>query len=134
MDAATVAAEVVPYVTAAASAYGVGVLTRAQDAAAEATVGLGHRVLARILHREASRPAIESAVTDLAHDPTDEDFQATLRAQIKKALREDPELTRELTAMLNAAGPTINASGTRSIATQTNSGIANTGDNATIQR
>ena len=47
-EVASLAADVVPYAIAAVSAYGGAVLAKVRDDAAEATVGLGRRVLQRI--------------------------------------------------------------------------------------
>ncbi|MGW7613098.1 hypothetical protein ACWGKW_38830 [Streptomyces sp. NPDC054766] len=55
-----------------------------------------------------------------------------LRHQLKRALREDAELMRELMVLLPASGGvTINVSGTRAIGAQ-HIGIAASGDNTTI--
>jgi hypothetical protein len=76
---------------------------------------------------------LEAAVTDAASEPDDTDAAAALRQQVKRALREDPELLRELAGLLPAAEPvTVTASGERSIAAQ-RIGTAITGDNATVQ-
>ena len=47
-DAAALAAEATPYVSAAVGAYGGAVLARLRDDAADATVGLGRRLLQRM--------------------------------------------------------------------------------------
>ena len=53
-EIAQVAAEMVPYVTTALSAYGGAVLSKAEDDVADATVGFGRRLLQRIFGREKS--------------------------------------------------------------------------------
>jgi hypothetical protein len=134
VDVAQTAAAVMPYVTAAVTAYGVTTLDKVRDAAvdkaSDATVTLGHRMLNRILGRAASPQVIEGAVIDAAAG--EEDSAAALRLQIRKALAADPELAREVAAMLPAGSTQVEASGERSIATGTNSGVASTGDHATI--
>jgi hypothetical protein len=107
---------------------------QAVDAGADATVSLGRRLLTRILRRTEPTPAIEAALTDLTNEPDDEDFSSALRAQIKKALRADDQLRADLSAMLAAEQTRIVASGERSVAAHTISGIVATGDNPTIQR
>jgi hypothetical protein len=141
MDVATInqiSGTVVPYIATAASAYGVAVVNKvrdeAADATAEASVGLGRRLLHRLLRRQESAPAIETAVTDLAADPTDEDLLATLRVQVRKALTNDHDLAEEVSKMLDDGGVSITAAADRSIAAHTISGVASTGDNTTIQR
>ncbi|TKA02910.1 hypothetical protein FCI23_38265 [Actinacidiphila oryziradicis] len=127
----TALGELVPAVGAAVSAYGVGVLTRAEDEAAGATVRLGQRLLARILQRTGDRTPIGAAVTDLAEAIEDPDAMAAPRLQIKKLLTGDPELAIELSALLPERSP-VQATGMRSVAVGgDNPGIASTGDGAT---
>ncbi|MEU9289401.1 hypothetical protein AB0D57_33220 [Streptomyces sp. NPDC048275] len=125
-----------PYLTAALGAYGAGVLTRSENAAVEATANVGRRMLQAVWRRrdEQGRAELEAAVQDAAEETGDEDAAAALRQQIKRAVREDAELLRELAELLPAAGGpvTVTASGERSIAART-IGTAITGDNATLR-
>ncbi|MEV7689054.1 hypothetical protein [Streptomyces bungoensis] len=107
-----------PYLTAAAGAYGAAVLSRAEDATADATVNMGRRVLQAVWRRRdaAGKAALEAAVTDVGDDPDDSDAAATLRHQIKRALRDDAELRAELAALLPPpiqGTVTINSTGDR---------------------
>lgn len=128
-----------PYLSAAVSAYGAAVLARAQDAAVDAavegTAGVGRRILALVWRRGEGeeRAVLEAAVRDAAAEPDDADAAAALRQQIKRALREDADLIRELAALLpeRGSGVTVNVSGTRAIGAQ-HIGIAVSGDNPTI--
>lgn len=127
----TLLGQIVPAVEAAVGAYGVGVLTRAEDEAAGATVRLGQRLLARILHRGTNTASVEAAVTDLAGRGEDPDVLATLRWQIKKVLRDDPQFADELSATLPER-PAVQATGTRSAAVgRDNNGIISIGEGAT---
>ncbi|WP_328890513.1 hypothetical protein [Streptomyces sp. NBC_00316] len=125
-----------PYLTAALGAYGAGVLTRTENAAVDATANVGRRILQSVWRRrgEQGRAELEAAVQDAAEATDDEDAAAALRQQIRRAVREDAELLRELAELLPAAGGpvTVTASGERSIAAQT-IGTAVTGDNATLR-
>jgi len=136
--AAVLAGTAVKFVIAVARQYGAAVLDHvedeATDAAADATVGLGRRLLRRLLGRPESSAAIGSAVTDVAEHPDEEDYTAALRVQIRKALDADPQLADEVSGMLTNAGVSIVASGDRAVAAQNISGIVITGDNSTIQR
>ncbi|MFF2041375.1 FxSxx-COOH system tetratricopeptide repeat protein [Kitasatospora sp. NPDC058170] len=129
-----------PYLTAALSAYGRAVLTPAEDAAedtaedgtADATAALGRRILRAVRRRRAApeQAGLEAAVLDAAEDPDDAEAAAALRQQLKRALRGDADLRRELADLLPApaAGTvTIAASGPRSVAAHT-IGTAITGD------
>lgn len=134
MDVSAVVALLMPYVSAAVGAYGSAVLTKAQDVAADETVGLGRRLLQRIWQRPESQAELESAVSDRVQAPDDDDSLAALRLQIRKALAADPALAKELADMLGpAAAPaamTVSAVGERAVAAGTNTGIIQTGDKA----
>ncbi|MDQ0938490.1 hypothetical protein QFZ67_000195 [Streptomyces sp. V1I1] len=95
--------QVVPAIGAAVGAYGVGVLTQAQDTAVDATVNLGQRILARLLRHAPERGRLESAVADLAAGGEDPDAVAALRLQVRRILAQNPELVTELAAMLPPA-------------------------------
>jgi hypothetical protein len=138
VDVAQTAAAVVPYLTAAVHTYGVHTLDRlrdeAVDAASDATVGVARQLATRLFGRAGSRPAIEAAVGDLAVAPDDGDAVAALRLQIRKALTEDPALCADIAELLAGAGVSVVASGDRSVAAHTISGVVATGDNTTIHR
>ncbi|WP_411081014.1 hypothetical protein [Streptomyces sp. cmx-18-6] len=124
-----------PYLTAALGAYGGTVLSRAQDSAADATANLGRRILRAVWSRgdEGERATLEVAVGEALQDGEDPDAMAALRQSIKRALREDETLRRELAELLPAPSGTmvITASGPRSVAAQ-HIGTAVTGDNTRI--
>ncbi|MFB7329833.1 hypothetical protein [Streptomyces sp. NPDC056190] len=127
-----------PAVTAAVSAYGAAVLTRAEDAAADATVSLGQRMLQTVWRRrdEAGRAELEGVVAEAADEQDETYTTAVLSRLLKHTLQNHPELREELAAMLpTPAAGTVNitASGTRSIAGQY-IGTAITGDGHTPPR
>ena len=133
-EVATLAAEVVPYASTAAAAYGGAVLAKVRDDAADATVGLGRRLLQRIFGTRRQDEPLPEPVADMVADPGDEDAAAALRLAVRKALAADPALQAEVREMLAQAGVSITASGERSIAARDISGVAVTGDDATITR
>lgn len=130
-----------PYLSAAVSAYGAAVLSRAEgaavDAATEATAGLGQRILHLVWRRgnEDGQAALEAVVREAADEPDDLDAAGALRQQIKRALREDADLVEELARLLPARSEVVHvtASGERSVAANTID-IAVTGDNSTVKR
>ena len=133
MDIDALITQIGPLATAAVAKWGESALTKASDTAATESVKLGQRLLARIFSRAKAKEPIKAAVTDLAETVDDPDFQAALRAQLKKILRDDAELAAELAEMLAAAGPTASERGI-SIGGD-NTGIASSGDGAiNIQR
>jgi hypothetical protein len=127
-DISSLAAEMVPYMSVAASAYGGAVLARVRDDAADATVGLGRRLLQRVFGTRAPGEQLPEPLADVVGNPHDEDAAAALRLAVRKALEASPTLKAEVEGMLASAGVTVTASGERSISGQTISGIVTTGD------
>jgi hypothetical protein len=134
-DLALLVGEVSPYVTAAVSAYGGAVLAKASDQAADATVGGGRRILQRIFGTRAAGEDVPQVVSELAADPQDPDLQAALRVEIRRLLGGDAQAVADVRKMLTGVPViSVTASGERSIAAQSITGVAATGDNATIVR
>ncbi len=103
-DIASMTAEMTPYISAAVSAYGGAVLARARDEAADATVGLGRRLLQKIFGHRNEAESLPDPLADLAGDPQDGDALAAVRLAVRKALEADPALAAEVRAMLAGAG------------------------------
>ncbi|OIJ63943.1 hypothetical protein [Streptomyces mangrovisoli] len=126
--------QAVTVISAATTAYGARVLTQSEELAAQGTVRLGQRLVARLLRR-GRHTAVESAVRDLAEAAPEEreDARAALRLHLGRALREDPELRAELASLL-AGGAHAQGAGAV-VVSGSNEGIVSTGDNAiNIQR
>ncbi|MFK3736047.1 hypothetical protein ACI2LJ_37905, partial [Streptomyces sp. NPDC088090] len=95
----------------------------------------GRRILQAVWHRqgEQGRAALASAVEDVVQEPDNVDAAGALRQQIKRALREDEDLQRELAELFaQVSGSSVVASGERSIASDSNSGVQITGDDAHV--
>ncbi|MET8957582.1 hypothetical protein ACWEO4_41645 [Streptomyces sp. NPDC004393] len=120
MDTETFMSLTSPAVTSAVTAYGAAVLTRAEGAAADATVGLGQRIISAVWRRRSPEQQAELETTlDYAARPGGEDAMGALRYQIRLALNSDPQLLADLAAQLPQAAPTaprVEASGTGAIA------------------
>jgi hypothetical protein len=102
-DMASLAAEMTPYVSAAVGAYGGAVLAKMRDDAADATVGLGRRLLQRIFGTWGDGEPLPGPLADLAADPRDADALAAVRLAVRKALAADPMLAGEVQSMLAGA-------------------------------
>ncbi|MFC5660596.1 hypothetical protein [Streptomyces nogalater] len=102
-DIAQVAGETAPYITAAAGAYGLAVLARTQEQAADATVALGRRLAQRIFGVRAEDEALPEALADVVAEPDDADSVAALRKAVRKALLADEELAADVRALLPRA-------------------------------
>ncbi len=105
-DLVSLVAEMTPYVSAAVGAYGGAVLAKVRDEAADATVGLGRRLLIRIFGSQDQEGPLPGPLADLAIDPDDGDALAAVRLAIRQVLATDPDLEGEVRAMLSAA-PTV---------------------------
>jgi hypothetical protein len=126
--------QIVPAAEAAAVAYGMNVLTMAQDEAAGATVRQGQRLLARVLRRGPEADPVRVTVAGLADVGADRDMlalrRAELRIALRDALRDSPGLADELSALLPER-PAVQAVGERSVAVAgDNNGTISTGDGA----
>ena len=95
-----------PFVTAAAGAYGGAVVQKVSDAAAdvgaEVTVGMGRRLLRR-LFVSGRGEQVQAAVVGLAETPEDEASVSVVRAQVLKALSQEPQLVADLAQLLGEA-------------------------------
>ena len=132
-DVVSLAAEMTPYVSAAVGAYGGAVLAKVRDEAADATVGLGRRLLVRVFGHRGEAEPLPGPLADLAADPDDGDALAAVRLAVRKALAADPVLEAEVRSMLAGARVSVTALGDRSVAAQVISGIVVTGDNPRIR-
>ncbi|MFI5938121.1 hypothetical protein [Actinoplanes sp. NPDC051494] len=107
VDIGVVVQDMVPYVSAAVGAYGGAVVQKVGDAAgdagADATVGLGRRLLRRLL-TSGRGEQVRAAATEMGEQPGDEASMAVLRAQVLKALSQEPQLVKDLSQMLDDAG------------------------------
>jgi hypothetical protein len=102
-DVASLAAEMTPYVSAAVGAYGGAVLAKVRDEAADATVGLGRRLLQRVFGSHGDNEPLPGPLGALAADPDDGDALAAVRLEIRQALAADPVLQAEVRSMLASA-------------------------------
>jgi hypothetical protein len=102
-EVAMLVADATPYVTAAVGAYGGAVLAKVRDDAAEATVGVGRRLLQRVYgHRAADEP-LPAPLAALAADPGDADALGMVRWTMRQALEADAVMLEEVRSMLASA-------------------------------
>lgn len=122
MDTTVLAKEVFEAVQPAIDAYGTAALTRDEDKHAEKKVELGRAVLQEIYWRDPNVAPLETAVTDLAAEPRDEDAGSGLRVQIRKVLESDTVLSAEVEKMLHGKAIGINAEADRDAAAKGGTG------------
>ena len=70
---------------------------------ADATVGLGRRLLQRVFGSRGEAEPLPDPLTALAADPGDEDALAAVRLAIRQALAQDAALQADVRAMLAGA-------------------------------
>jgi hypothetical protein len=102
-EIAVLVTEASPYISAAVGAYGGAVLGKVRDDAADATVGLGRRLLQRVFGHRADGEVLPAPVADLAADPGDADALAALRLAVRRRLEADATMLAEVKQMLAAA-------------------------------
>ena len=106
-DVVSLAAEMTPYMSAAVGAYGGAVLAKVRDEAADATVGLGRRLLQRVFGSHDEGEPLPSPLEALVADPGDGDALAAVRLAVRQVLDADPVLAADVRSMLaGAAGVT----------------------------
>lgn len=113
-DVATLVASSTPYLSAALTAYGTAVLTKARDEAADATVGVGRRLLQRVFgrgHGDDGRAAeaLPAALAGAAEAPGDPDVLGALRLAIRRQLEADPAMLADVRQILAAEAGTVHA-------------------------
>jgi hypothetical protein len=121
------------FLTEALKSYGDEVLTHTEVATKGTAANIGLRLLQTTAARggERVRNRLRDAVEDAVAAPGNTDAAAAVRQAIRAAASKDPELEKELRALLPAdAGNrvTVIASGERSVAAGRDIGIAITGD------
>lgn len=79
------------------------VLAKVRDEAADATVGLGRRLLQRVFGSRGEGEPLPDPLGALAADPDDGDALAAVRLAIRQALTGDPALQAEVRSMLAGA-------------------------------
>jgi hypothetical protein len=102
-DVTSLAAEIMPYMSAACGTYGRAVLAKAQDDIASATVQLGHRLPRKAFGRLGEWEPLPRPLADLAADTGDPDALAAVQLAVRKALAANPVLAGEVRSMLVGA-------------------------------
>jgi hypothetical protein len=102
-EVASIAVEMTPYVSAAFGAYGGAVLAKVRDDAADATVGLGRRLLQRVFGRRNENQPLPEPLADLAVDPDDAMALNAVTYAIRKALEADAAMLADVRTLLASA-------------------------------
>src|SRR5690242_15651011 len=108
-EIATLVTDATPCLTAALTAYGTAVLTKVRDDAADATVGVGRRLLQRVFGSRKEGESPPALLTDVVMAPDDPDALGALRLAIRRALEEDTEMLADVRQILADSQTTIHA-------------------------
>jgi hypothetical protein len=92
-----------PYLTAAAGAYGTAVLVKARDQAADATVGLGRRLLQRVFGQKKPGEPLPVPLAAFVGAPGDPDVLGAVRLAIRQSLEADTAMLAEFRQLLAGA-------------------------------
>ena len=101
-EVAVLVAEATPYITAAVGAYGGAVLARVRDDAADATVGVGRRLLQRVFGHRPEGDPLPVSLGALVADPDDADALGMVRWAIRQSLEGDAVMLDEVKSMLES--------------------------------
>jgi len=106
VDVGELSGAVIPYLAAAAAAYGGAVVQRtadgAVDVAADATASIGRRLLRRLLDSQNSSQ-VRDAVSLLGEQPGSEAFAELVQIQVRRLLTDDVRLASDLTKLLSGS-------------------------------
>ncbi len=102
-EIAALVTDATPYLTAAAGAYGTAVLVKAQDQAADATVGLGRRLLQRVFGQKKPNEPLPASLGAFVAAPADPDVLGAVRLAIRQSLEADTAMLAEFRQLLAGA-------------------------------
>ncbi|HUN31024.1 MAG TPA: hypothetical protein VMU95_03320 [Trebonia sp.] len=104
------AAEVVPIATVAIGIYGKAVLAKAWEDVADVTIKAGLRLLQRVFGKKKQDDPLPDVLADVIAHPQDSDVVAQFRLTIRRALEADPELAKEVAALVADGTPAAQVS------------------------
>jgi len=102
-EVVALAAEAAPFVTA----YGAAVLDKTKDGLADATVGLGKRLLELIFRRKKNDEQLPDLVVEAVENPDDSVVRGMLEYTIRKALENDAQMLAEVREILAETTPRV---------------------------
>ena len=148
-EVAKVAADVMPWVAAAATAYGDKVLEKVEESAAGTTVSAlarwGKQVLRKIFGGKDKGEPLPTVLADVVENPGDQDYLAVLQGTLIAAIKKDEQLLAEVREIIKESKATVTATqsaqaGDRGIAANINASgdvyapIVNAGRDAIVSK
>lgn len=108
-EIATLVTDATPYLTAALTAYGTAVLTKVRDDAADATVGVGRRLLQRVFGRGENGEPLPVLLAEVVNAPDDTDALGALRLAVRRKLEADAKMLADVREILASGQTTVHA-------------------------
>jgi len=102
-EIATLVTDATPYLTAALTAYGVAVLIRVRDDAADTTVDMGRRLLQRVFGHRNDGEQLPAVLAEAVGAPNDLDTLGSLRLAIRRELEADRMMLADVREILASA-------------------------------
>jgi hypothetical protein len=102
-DAALLAAEMTPYISAAVGAYGEAVLTSIPDDVPDPMVSLGPRLLLRIFGFRSAGDPLPAPFVNLAADPSNKRALTAVQLMVRVELAAEPVIAAEVRSLLARA-------------------------------
>lgn len=99
-EAAILATEAMPYLTAAPGAYGHAVLSKTRDKAADATIEAGADILQRIFGRKKASKSLPEPLADVVAHPSDDAYLTMLKVAVRKLLERDETMLVDVRTIL----------------------------------
>jgi hypothetical protein len=108
-EVAALITDATPYITAALTAYGTTVLTKVRDDVADATVGVGRRLLQRIFGRLREGEPLPARLVEVVGAPGDADALGALRLAIRRELEADAAMLADVRQILVSGQAAVHA-------------------------
>jgi hypothetical protein len=108
-EIAALVTDATPYMTAALTAYGAAVLANIRDDAADATVGVGRRLLQRVFGRRDDSESLPVLLAEVVDVPDDADALGALRLAIRRELEADADMLADFRQILASGQATVHA-------------------------
>lgn len=108
-EIAALVTDATPYLTAALTAYGAAVLAKVRDDTADATVGVGRRLLQRVFGRREDGESLPVLLAEVVNAPGDVNALGALRLAIRRELEADAKMLADVRQILTSSQATVHA-------------------------
>ncbi|HYD68272.1 hypothetical protein [Azospirillum sp.] len=113
---------------------GDGILQQTGAKITDATLSLAKALWAKLGPRVADNPAAQAAAQEVTSNPDDEDTRAAFRLQVRKLLEADPQLAKDLQALLGQGNVVASGQGAVAIGGSVTGSVIVTGSGNIVGR